>query len=784
MKALKPFYSLKRLNFLQRYVLEWLSVLLCLLLLAWAIQSSSAVQLTNNYVYDRLISLQEREPDPSIVIIAVDDYSLQTLGRWPWSREIHQRLFESLPQAKPRGVLFDFLLTEPSESSEVDAQLGQAVAATPHVVLPVLLASYGGAPPITTEPVTSIAQYASLGHILVRPDDDGVLRQVDLNLTDANGREWPLATRLLLPNSEQFSHTKQLRIPFNIPKGTYPTIPYAAVVNGQVPLEFFHDKYVLVGATAAGLGDQYTTPISGASGLVPGIEIHANILDSLLSGQHLSVLNFNGFNWLNWLLPLLMLMLAFFWTVERYHAVLLAVFIASYGVLVLLLLTRYHLWLPPALTIVLLLLAYFLWSWRRLSVVLGYVEANLKKAQQERGGLSQLIQVHQKQWFVPSSIERGMQQMQRLYQFTDDSLQHMPSALLVVTEAGEIVLSNSDANTWFGREANIVSLLQKVDVNWQKPTSDQTHWLNQLDGVELKHADGRVFVLHVSAVAFNHLDAEYQVAWSNQSVVEEMDCVWLVHFLDFSEERLAQQQRSELMGFLSHDLRSPQVAILSLLALQKNPNTRLSENELYAKIEARVHHTLDWAHDLARLSHARAGQYRFDEMSLATVLEDAFEQLEPQAKAKQMSLDLSLSDHMAAQDAWLYVDGELLLRALVNLLSNSIRYSSAGNSVEVRVHIYESGSEVSAEPFVECRIIDHGHGMTKLQIQQLLHEQLSASSLAERNVPDAAGSMGIGFIMARTVVQRHGGQIMIESELGVGTTVVVCLPLTIEGSKS
>jgi signal transduction histidine kinase len=38
--------------------------------------------------------------------------------------------------------------------------------------------------------------------------------------------------------------------------------------------------------------------------------------------------------------------------------------------------------------------------------------------------------------------------------------------------------------------------------------------------------------------------------------------------------------------------------------------------------------------------------------------------------------------------------------------------------------------------------------------------------------------------MARTVVQRHGGQIMIESELGVGTTVVVCLPLIIEGSKS
>lgn len=62
-----------------------------------------------------------------------------------------------------------------------------------------------------------------------------------------------------------------------------------------------------------------------------------------------------------------MLMRAFFWTVERYHALLLVVLIASYGVLVLLLLTRYYLWLPSALTIVLLLMAYFSWSWRRLS---------------------------------------------------------------------------------------------------------------------------------------------------------------------------------------------------------------------------------------------------------------------------------------------------------------------------------------------------------------------------------------------------------------------------------
>ncbi|GHA73713.1 hypothetical protein GCM10009007_13510 [Formosimonas limnophila] len=127
--------------------------------------------------------------------VGIDDYSLQQLDRWPWSREIHTQLFHQLAEGQPKAVFFDFLLIEP---------------------------------------VAVLAEQAMLGHILVRPDVYGVLRQVDLSVSDAMGRPWALATRLLVDDTA-LAKVNRLRIPFNVPKDDYPTISYAGVVSGEVP---------------------------------------------------------------------------------------------------------------------------------------------------------------------------------------------------------------------------------------------------------------------------------------------------------------------------------------------------------------------------------------------------------------------------------------------------------------------------------------------------------------------------------------------------------------------
>ena len=751
----------QKLNFWQRYTIEWCVVVLLLAGFSYFIGSSHNLRLANNYLYDRTVSTQLRTPSAEIVIIAVDDYSLAQIGRWPWRRTVHTDLFNRLAQAQPRAVFFDVLLTEPTED---DASLGEAMGKTPHTVLPMLLASYGGAPPEAILPDAALTAHVQLGHILVRPDDDGVLRQVDLNLDDATGHTWPLATRLLLDEGTNISQLEGTRVPFNVAKGAYQTVPYAGVVSGQVPLAFFKDKYVLIGATAVGLGDQYTVPVSGDDGLVAGIEVHASILDSLLAGRQITVLDSTWWGLLNWALPLLILMLAFFWTVERYHAALLLALMLAYGGLVYCLLMYWQLWLPPALTLLVLLLAYLLWSWRRMSVVLGYVTERLHELHSGSGVLPQILQARHQHWFVPHSIERGLAQTQRLHRFTQSSLDEMPTALILVSERGDIVLANQHARQLFDvTGGSLAPLLHSIDSDWVKPMAVHTHWLNELNRIELHGTDGAVYVLHVTAVAFDDLGLAADLA------VRGADTVWLVHFLDLSEERLAQRQRSELMAFLSHDLRSPQVGILSLLELQKNPKTRLPEAELHDKIASRVGHTLDWSRDLVHLAHARAGQYRLEEMSLGNLLDDVIEQLEPQAAAKQIRIDISESQLDIAADTWLLADGELIVRAVVNLVSNAIRYSPAGSAIEFELSL-DGG-------FVTCRIIDQGIGMDEAQIERLLaSDDLPLNTLTE-NQPDAAHSMGLGFIMARTVIRRHGGTLTLTSAVGSGTSVLVRLPV-------
>jgi signal transduction histidine kinase len=119
--------------------------------------------------------------------------------------------------------------------------------------------------------------------------------------------------------------------------------------------------------------------------------------------------------------------------------------------------------------------------------------------------------------------------------------------------------------------------------------------------------------------------------------------------------------------------------------------------------------------------------------------------------------------------AWLRADGELFVRAFVNLLSNGVRYSAAGSRIWLRVSL--EGERVL------CQFLDEGYGMTAEQIDILLHGHESLAGLSERNQPDEARCMGVGFVMARTVISRHGGTIDIESQEGVGTTVSVRLPL-------
>ncbi len=305
--------NLPRLSrFAQRLAFrEWLLLTCVLTLLAAGLGWQNGLGRIDQSLYDLLLSANGRPARDDILIVAIDDYSIAELGRWPWPRARHAKLLNNIAAAAPRAIGLDVILSEPELAADGnragDHALAAALAANHLTVLPVTGASRGAGLTITP-PIAELACAArALGHINLQLDSDGVLRSFAPH-TFHDGVWWPhfalaLAADLQLPaggNCEPaFNPTAAtttvssadtlLRIPFAGGSGHFQSVPYVAVLRGEVPPQFLAGKYVLVGATALGMADSYPTPVSGLNGAMAGIEINANILASLLEGKSIAL---------------------------------------------------------------------------------------------------------------------------------------------------------------------------------------------------------------------------------------------------------------------------------------------------------------------------------------------------------------------------------------------------------------------------------------------------------------------------------------------------------------
>ena len=242
---------------------------------------------TDRMIHDHLYFGRRVQPD--IVIVGIDDSSLQNVGRWPWDRATMAKLVTNLSAAKIIGLDVNF----PSASADpsVDQTLTTAISAARNVVLPVDVTylSDGRTVASTAAPIPAIASVAqALGHTSITPDDDGVVRRLPLTIKaidgsyyNAFGEQVALSAGARQDNLPLDANGKML-LPYVGAPGKFRVVSAADVLSGAVPPEAFRGQIVLVGGTAASFHDMYRVPVS--STLMSGIEIQANLADALLSG--------------------------------------------------------------------------------------------------------------------------------------------------------------------------------------------------------------------------------------------------------------------------------------------------------------------------------------------------------------------------------------------------------------------------------------------------------------------------------------------------------------------
>ncbi len=273
----------------------------------------------------------DRTVEERITVIAIDEKSLAQEGPWPWPRETMARLVSALNEAGVQLQLHDIVYPEAREG---DAQLLEALQAAPGAVLaqvPVLQSEQDVRAGQMSHPLTGVVCSANLasaasyvgnapvfngiakGHITPLVAADGAIHEVpavicldgqaypslpiSAFLQAIDSREWGATIE---PGTSLFGPAQlmeldaypglripldaqgNLRISYHQAPEAFRAVSAADVLNGTADLALLDNAWVLVGATAFGIGDIVPTPYNGAT---PGVELQARMLGSLLDAD-------------------------------------------------------------------------------------------------------------------------------------------------------------------------------------------------------------------------------------------------------------------------------------------------------------------------------------------------------------------------------------------------------------------------------------------------------------------------------------------------------------------
>ncbi len=273
-------------------------------------------------------------PGPETVIAAIDEKSINKLGRWPWTRSVWGRVVDQLTEDGAKVIAFDVFFSEPEkENVESDDLFQSAIRRSGRVILPIVFDFQEGfkesgftdkkldfltpsAFSVIRHPDRASATFKakmvlptllrfssvanSLGQINMLPDDDGTLRWEMLAIGYQGDYYPPIglqAARLFLgmkpedlaldlAGSVQFGDTRiptdqygRMLINYRGPERTFPHYSVSDILDRTLPAGTFKNKIVLIGATAIGIYDLRVTPFSSN---MAGIEKHASVVDNIL----------------------------------------------------------------------------------------------------------------------------------------------------------------------------------------------------------------------------------------------------------------------------------------------------------------------------------------------------------------------------------------------------------------------------------------------------------------------------------------------------------------------
>lgn len=773
-------------------------LLLPLLLAALAAVASHGRWLAtlDQLVFDHAHQLRAAPAAGNTVLVAIDEQSIATLGRWPWPRAVHARLLERLQQARSGPVVLDILFADPQPAQ--DALLATAIADHGQVVLPMYieaLTDRGQLVEVTPTPQI-YRSAASIGHAHIACDDDGICRSVFLY--EGLGRPgWPhiaLAALQLQQPDWPVSGSRPAQPPANSPMliardyqnfipfasgSQLTTVSYIDVLEQRIPLSVFAGKTVFVGITTTGVHDVLATPV----GQMAGVKITAAVYQALRHKQMIQAVARTPGSALIGLVVFILLMSLSLLTPLKF---LLSTLVASLALTLLSvgLLLYANVWLPTGAATAACLAFYPLYSWLRLELAMRYLQRTLTVFDQQTPApvpaitlpVSQPAKAPWRRILSPTDTVRVT--INRLHiahqafltsnQLFTETVANLQEGCIVFTANGDCLIANPRARlflpAWDG--ANVFTVGDLL------PTAIASQWQNQLHTLlnqgqpfQVETAvndqnnadDGQRFLLQGGAA---HLAHQREGDNTGSDPVQ----LGILTITDITTVKRMEKAQRETLHFVSHDLRSPLISILSLLeqnALSRSPAVTA---DILQKIRFYAERNLAYTETLLQLYRAEHVQTeKFVLCDLHAVCDDAYSQILAEAEAAACPVTMTHCD----EDCWVNGDFELLQRAVVNLLTNAIKYGRSARGIALTLSAPANNDPMLAD----IRVTDWGPGLTE-------HEAATAFNKFYRTGTARQSGAGLGLYFVKTVVEQHSGTLTLETNHRAGCQM--CIRLTLQ----
>jgi CHASE2 domain-containing sensor protein/signal transduction histidine kinase len=745
------------------------------LLLVVLLGSHATVRI-DNAIYDLGTKFDRRSPREDIVIVAVDPWSLAEVRQWPWPRRAEAKVIGAIARDHPAALACYFLFMFPT-TPEDDQSIHDAMVKTQTFIpLPrnggTSLAATSVLEPIPV--VVSAVRGTGLGDQTA--DSDGIVRRTILS----EGRGSRQRTRLVLQMSRLRSSKgssaavdgQTVLVPYVGPVGSFRTVSALSVLQGRVPAGFFQNKFVLMGATARDLLDDYPTPTSPS---MPNVEIDANLLNGLLNHSLIYAAS---------PLETILVSLAILWALAiallrlgpRDNLLFAVAMMALPVVGSVVLLFAANLWIPPTASLVTVVIVTLYWGWRRLHAASDYLAEELRSLQQsfdtekisEPRPAARQGDVVLRQMTLLQEAKRRISDLRR---FVSDILANFPEPIFVVDLQGRILTVNEAATTLAFRLGVSASPDAQVDAILSKIVP-----LNQDSGAgwppiaELALRSGAANIDH--SLTGKAPDARaFELRFTPTLSATDEPTGWIIHLADITvlmlaleQREVAKRQREEALQLLSHDMRSPQASILAVL---QHPDFKDAPTKLVEVIDRQARRTLDLADAFVRLAQAESADLTLEALDFSFLAEEASDSLWSLAQQGGVTLKMESRGEFI-----ILGDRVALMRALVNLLDNAVKFSKPGGAVSCTVRPADQDE-------VACEVIDSAGGMPQAVAGRLFHRFATHGQAV-----NGSSGIGLGLALVQAVATRHGGAVTCRTMYGVGSVFTLTLPLHREAVES